>query len=68
MKTLIIMFKEYNKNIVFRDCQMHIFWILDWEEMRSFWFSSVILLNANSAWEIGRLHVACLFNTFFRYS
>jgi len=24
MKTLIIMFKEYDKNIVFRDCQMHI--------------------------------------------
>ena len=45
MKTLIRMFKDYDKIIVFRDCQMNYFYIY-LRRKRSFWFSSVILLNA----------------------
>ena len=44
IKTVIRMFKYYNKNIVFRDSQMH-FYICIWEERRSFRLFSVILLK-----------------------
>ena len=42
MKTVIRIFKDYDKNIVLRDCQMHYLLMFIWEERRSFWFSSVI--------------------------
>jgi len=45
MKTLIIIFKTYDKNIVFRDCQMYIFNIYFEKKRRFFKFCSVILLN-----------------------
>ena len=46
MKTMIRMFKDYGKNIKFRDCLIALLFLFIWEEKRYFWFFSVILLNA----------------------
>ena len=45
MKRLIRTFKDYDKNIVFSDYQMHYFKLFGGEEMSSCCFSSVNLLN-----------------------
>jgi len=46
MKTLNILFKDCDKNIVFSDCQMHILNIYMYLRRKEIlWFPSVILLN-----------------------
>ena len=44
MKTLIWIAKDYDKNIVFRDCQMH-FLNIYLTNKEIFWFSSDVLLK-----------------------
>ena len=44
MKTLISIYKDCDKNIVLRDCQMN-FWIFFLEERRCFWFLPSFLLK-----------------------